>query len=67
MEKKPQLQNMISVSFMFVSYHGTGDLTARTGLQELTGRRLAHSGLITEVVLSLLLINEIWTPVAYQF
>lgn len=58
---------MISVSFVFVSYHGTGDLTARTGLQELTGRRLVYFGLIAEVVFSLLLINEIWTPVACKF
>lgn len=53
-------------SFVLVSYHGTGDLTARTGVHELTGRKLVHFGLIAEVVF-LLLINEIWTPVAYQF
>lgn len=70
--EKTQQQNIIYVyvleeGFMFVSYHGTGDLTARTGLQELTGRRLLCFGLIAEVVSSLLLINEIWAPVAYQF
>lgn len=53
--------------FLFVSYHGTTDPTARTGLQDLTGKRLVYFGLIAEVVFCFLLMNQIWTPVVYQF
>lgn len=70
--EKTQQQNIIHV---YVAQGGphvcfipwNTDLTARAGLQELTGRRLAYFGPIAEVVFSLLLVNEIWTPVAYQF
>lgn len=53
--------------FLFVSYHGTTDPTARTGLQDLTGKRLVYFGLIAEVVFCFLLMNQIWTLVVYQF